>query len=389
VNTDQTLGIKLWLMGACAFCSLASMRVADAMLPVLTAAFDATTERAAQTISAFALAYGLLQLVYGPLGDRFGKVKVIALATLACTAGNLAAAAAQNLDWLIASRAMSGAAAAGIVPLTMAWIGDTVPFEERQPVLAKLLGATVFGMTCGQWAGGLLADSLGWRVAFVLLGAAFMLCGGGLLWQTLRAGPSQAARSSTPLAFRAILAAPWPRAVLLLAALEGALAFSALAFVPLYLHQRFGVPLSATGGFVATFGLGGLLYSAVARRLIHVLDQAKLAAIGAWLACASFALIAAAGAWWIVLIACFVAGCGFYTLHNVLQVNATQMAPEARGTAVSLFACCLFFGQSLGISAAAWTVDHLATTVVFATASGGLLAVGLTFSALLRRQTSR
>jgi len=379
-------GVKLWLMGICAFCSLASMRVADAMLPVLASTFEATTERAAQTISAFALAYGVLQLVYGPLGDRFGKVKVIALATLACTVGNLAAATAQSLDWLILCRALSGAAAAGIVPLTMAWIGDTVPFGERQPVLAKLLGATVFGMTCGQWAGGFLANTLGWRIAFVLLGAMFVLCGGGLLRQALRSASKQAVRGAHTLAFRTVLAAPWPRTILVLAALEGAFAFSALAFIPFYLHQRFSVPLSSAGGFVATFGLGGLLYSAISRRLLQTFAPAKLVTISAWFAGLAFACIAVANAWWIILVACFVAGCGFYTLHNALQVNATQMAPEARGTAMSLFACCLFLGQSLGISAAAWLTDHVTILLVFASSSIGLLLVGLVFAALLRRR---
>ena len=60
----------------------------------------------------------------------------------------------------------------------MAWIGDSVAYEERQEVLAQLLGATVFGMICGQWAGGLLADLFGWRSAFV-----------GLRWFSWPAAP--------------------------------------------------------------------------------------------------------------------------------------------------------------------------------------------------------
>jgi hypothetical protein len=44
-------------------------------------------------------------------------------------------------------------------------------------------------------------------------------------------------------------------------------------------------------------------------------------------------------------------------LHNTLQVQATQMAPAARGTAVTLFACSLFFGQSTGVLLMAQSVD--------------------------------
>jgi MFS transporter, YNFM family, putative membrane transport protein len=53
---------------------------------------------------------------------------------------------------------------------------------------------------------------------------------------------------------------------------------------------------------------------------------------------------------WLAVPAIACIGLGFYMLHNTLQVNATQMAPEARGLAVSLFAFFLFTGQSLGVA---------------------------------------
>src|SRR3954451_5954663 len=117
----------LWLLSTCCFASMASMRVCDSLLPSLQADFGVTMGHAAQAISAFALAYGVMQLVFGPLGDRFGKIRVIALSTLACTAGNLGAALSIHMGHLVAARVLSGAVAAGIVPLTMAWIGYKVP----------------------------------------------------------------------------------------------------------------------------------------------------------------------------------------------------------------------------------------------------------------------
>jgi predicted MFS family arabinose efflux permease len=66
-----------------------------------------------------------------------------------------------------------GAAAAGIIPLTMAWVGDNVPYEHRQETLARLLGATLSGMIAGQWLGAWITDALGWRYAFWGLVAVF------------------------------------------------------------------------------------------------------------------------------------------------------------------------------------------------------------------------
>src|ERR1700730_8263924 len=116
----------LWFLSTCCFSSLASMRVCDSLLPSLSQQFQVSTGHAAQAISAFALAYAVMQLFFGPLGDRHGKVRVISFAALAFTVGNIGAALSMHLDQLVIARVVSGAAAARIVPLTMAWIGDMV-----------------------------------------------------------------------------------------------------------------------------------------------------------------------------------------------------------------------------------------------------------------------
>ena len=73
------------------------------------------------------------------------------------------------------------------------------------------------------------------------------------------------------------------------------------------------------------------------------------------------------------------AGTGLYMLHNTLQVHATQMAPEARGAAVSLFALSLFTGQSAGVWISARIVDQFGTRPVFAVAALGLPLLALEF----------
>ncbi len=383
-STQQSM---FWLVSGCAFTSMASMRICDAMLPALSQEFGISAGQAASAISAFALAYGVLQLVYGPLGDRFGKTRVIGTATLACSLGSALVASAGSLEWLVLSRALSGAAAAGIIPLTMAWIGDTVAYEERQPVLARLLGATVFGMICGQWAGGLLADVLDWRSAF--WGLTLIFCASGaLLLKHASAAPRQAAPAAGGVwrAYQAVLQKPWAQVVLLVTAMEGAFAVSALAFIPSYLHLRFGLAMPVAGGLVALYGIGGLLYSRTARWMLQRWGEQGLARLGGLATGLAYGSIALAPDWQWVPPACLLAGFGFYALHNTLQTNATQMSPTHRGTAVSLFACCLFFGQSLGVVAAGWVTDHFSARAVFATSGLGLLVLGLVFAGAVQRR---
>ena len=73
-------------------------------------------------------------------------------------------------------------------------------------------------------------------------------------------------------------------------------------------------------------------------------------------------------------------------LHNTLQVNATQMAPAARGSAVSLFALSLFTGQSVGVWLSGKVVDAYGTEPVFAAVSLGLVLLGWDFRRRLKIQ---
>ena len=63
--------------------------------------------------------------------------------------------------------------------------------------------------------------------------------------------------------------------------------------------------------------------------------------------------------------ACLAAGAAYYLLHSVLQVNATQATPHARGAGMSLFATSFFLGQAAGVAAAAPIVDRYGAPAVF------------------------
>ena len=80
------------------------------------------------------------------------------------------------------------------------------------------------------------------------------------------------------------------------------------------------------------------------------------------------------------------AGFGFFMFHNTMQANATQMAPHARGTAVSLFASFLFLGQSIGVVMAAGLIERIGTSAVVALGGAVMAVEGVVFAWLLRRR---
>lgn len=422
---DDTRGMVLLLAGA-AFFSGVALRICDGLLPRLASDFSITAGTAGQVVLAFSVAYSLMQLLSGPLGDRFGKANMVALALAACSVMSAVASLMPHFELLLLVRIGWGMAAAGIIPLAMAWIGDNVPYAQRQAVLARLLLGTLSGLTAGQLAGGLFGDAeAGWRGAFLSLALGYTLIAGLLLWRLSRLSrwaqsplPESAATAElqpapstaeavvlAPVAISAkspgesglararrqtlaILATPWNRLVLWATFFEGLFLLGPLAFVPTMLHREFALSLSAASGLIAFYALGGLVYAMLARRLILALGERRMVLIGGLLMGSGMA------AWWLSPLAwtaapvAFLVGFGTYLYHNTLQVLATQMAPESRGTAVSLFSFSFFFGQAMGVTGAGWAFDHLGGGVMLSASVVALPLVAWRFSRALALRPS-
>jgi len=233
------------LLAVAGFFSGAALRICDGLLPRLATDFGVTAGTAGRVVITFAVAYGFSQLGYGMLGDRFGKARVVCLALFASALGSLACTLAPGFDALVALRVLWGAVAGGVIPMSMAWVGDNVPYEERQATLARLLIGVMSGMTAGQLGGGLFADSaLGWRGAFGTLCAGYLVVGTLLLLRlrTIAHGVplkrQPGAHVLAPIA--AVLAMPWSRVVLAAVMAEGIFLLGPLAYLPAYLHRASG-----------------------------------------------------------------------------------------------------------------------------------------------------
>lgn len=383
-SADSILGVTL-----AAFCSMAAMRLSDPLLPAISNEFGILTGEAAQIASAFAIAYGISQFGFGPLADRFGKLKTLGWAVLLSVMANCAVGLSTHFDTIVVWRAVAGATTAGIVPLAMAWIGETVSYTDRQTTLARFLYGVLGGAIGGQIIGGVCADLGHWRAGFFLVAVLYLLCwlqlrlSGQLKISTEYGHPADRVGALTH--FRNVFSTPWSRFILLVVGIEGCFLYGALVFIPSYLHLERHFSLTEAGLLMASFGLGGLLYASTAGRLLKRLGEAGLVRSGGLLLGVAFLMLLAPGFWIIPAIAVFAIGLGLYMLHNTLQTQATQMTPASRGTAMSLFACSLFLGQSIGISVAGSIVNQFGFDPLFWIAGISLLALSIWIAAILSR----
>ena len=371
-----------------ALASGVAMRRADPLLPRLAAEFAVSLGQVSLVITLFAVAYGLAQLLFGPLGDRFGKYRVIAWACAASALTSLACALSQGLPSLMIARLAAGASAAAVIPLAMAWIGDVVAYERRQAVLARFLIGQISGFAMGVWGGGYAAEHLDWRTPF--FGVAGLYAVVALVLQVVRrrlpaaaVRPPQAPGNAVQRMVRefgAVLALRWARVVLLTVLLEGACLYGPFAFIASHLHLRFGLPLSTVGALVMGFAAGGLSFALSAPVLVRRLGEVALVRTGSLLMAAALLTLAVAPAWGWAVPACMALGLGFQMMHNTLQTHATQMAPERRGAAVAAFASSLFLGNAMGVALAGALVGRVGTGWVMAAGAAGLPAVGWYFN---------
>jgi predicted MFS family arabinose efflux permease len=359
---DIRTAIILLALGG--FLSGCALRICDGLLPRLASDFSITAGTAGRVVISFSMAYGLAQLVFGPLGDRFGKARLVCVAMFGCAIGAMLCAMASGFEALVGVRVFWGIASAGIIPLSMAWIGDAVPYEQRQATLARMLMGTLTGMTAGQLAGGLFADSaLGWRGAFATLSVGYLIVALLLLtrMRTLHTPPAPAGKGRFAFAgqLASVVRNPWARTVLLIGLGEGIFLMGPLAFLPAYLHLRFGVSISTASAFIALYAVGGFVYALTAKHIVRRFGERRMVEAGGVVMGLGFVAWYFTPVAWIAAPVALLVGFGTYLFHNTLQTHATQMMPAVRGTSVALFASCFFFGQAIGAFWAGPAFDHI------------------------------
>ncbi len=302
------------LLAVAGFASQAMVRVTDSLLPQIAIDFGTTVGEASIVVAAYAVGHGAIQLIIGPFGDRFGKYRTVATMCALATILVALCGTVQSLSALAVARFASG----------------------------------VFG----------------WREVFFVLAAMFALATAGLVFELMTNPRTRAAPHATETRggfvadYAAVLSNPWARFVILAVFIEAAVGWGAFAYVGADLHLRFSLTFGAIGLIVGTFGLGGLLYAASVSLLVNRFGQAGLAQFGGVLLGLAYLTLAVGGSATLAPVAVTAIGLGFYALHNTLQTNATQMTPEARGTAVAIFSSAIYLGQTLGVTAGAVVFDR-------------------------------
>ena len=360
-----------------AFVVMADGRVIATVLPQVAGDLGTTVAGVGAALTAYLLAYGVFQLVWGPLADRVGPMRIVATVAIAFAPVLAVTALVPTLEALIGMRLLAGAVAAAFFPSALATVGYLIPYEDRHQAVAMLLAAVAAGQVMGATLGGLLAEVVDWRAMFVVDGLLMALLVAPL-WRMRSATPVPERAATSPFeAHRRLLRTG--RALVLYTAVlvEGALFFGGTAYLGALLRERYGLSYAVIGLIVALDGVAILVTSRAVARLARRFGENRLIVGGGLLMGGAFLFALAVPSWLAVIPAVISLGAGFSLCHTTFQIRATELAPLARGTAISLFAFSLFLGSGVGTAALGALVEVEGYDALLATCGVGLVALGL------------
>lgn len=297
--TARAASAIFWLLTAVNFLNYLDRIVFVAVGPALKEAFGLHDGQVGVTASAFLLVYTVAALPMGLVADRGSRTKIIAIGVALWSLATWYTAIAHTFAELFVGRAVLGIGEASYIPAGAALLAAYYPAARRAEVLSRWGASTLVGTAVGFIAGGVIAQHIGWRFAFVLCGPPGLLLA-WLIWRATdrkaydeadrRAAQALAARMPTvsrathgfwsALAgmfaqVRAVLRSPTVRVTILLQALGLFVATPSLVFVPIYLKAHFHLGLQTTalvtGGVLIPAGVlgtiaGGVLADRLGRR---------------------------------------------------------------------------------------------------------------------------
>lgn len=364
-------------------------RVIDPVIPQISEQMAVHITTAATLASASAIAFAVVQLPLGMVADLFGKPKVILTCLIILGIANVVGAFANSFELLLATRVICGLGAGGVFPVGMGLTGDLFPVEKRRVAMSRIMAGALTGNLLGASFSGLVGDLFGWRGVLSILGSFILVISLAVAWGfrhqlTLPGKPVDPQVIAAN--YRRILSHPNARLCYLGVFIEGICIFGMLPYVASFL-QELGEPrLSIAGLVIGGYAVGGLFYAATVSRLLARFGDNTLMIVGAALISSQIAIVGFGPPWPVQFVNFAVMGCGFYLIHGGFQVFTSEIAPDARASAVSLQAFCFNCGQFSGPLLYGFGLTYVGKVPTLVTAAVLMLLVGILCAKLLHHR---
>ncbi len=348
-----------------------------AMPPMLIAiAHDLGVPLAAivQAASAYFLAYGLMQPVWGIVSDSLGRVRTMRLTLLLAAVMTILSAFAWSPLTVGVFRGMAGAFFGAAYPSSLIYLGDTVAVSRRQHQIAQLMVGVALGTALASLGAGVVAQVFTWRAAFVVTGVAALVMAVAL--RRLAEPVRQTARRHPLAPLGDAVRSRWAMLVVLLAFVEGMVLLGVLTVLPSAVEAA-GATAGVAGAVTGVYGVAVFGSARLVGRLSRRTHPSRLIAMGACAALAACAALTISRSPAVAVLVALLLGLAWVSMHSSLQTWATEVIPHARAAIVSLFAGALFVGSAVAAAAVAGLVQAERYDEVFLLAGAITVPLGV------------
>lgn len=356
----------LLVLGMAGFIVTADNLVVSPILPAIAHSIHSDIARAGLLITAYMLPFGIFQVIYGPLADRFGKKQVIAFALALFTLATGLCALGKTIMSLILFRALTGIFAAAIIPISFALIGDIFSVRERQGAIGSFLGLAFLGQGFSMIIGGVIAYILSWRGVFITY-AILSLVPTLLFLKNYSRLPGESQPQQHPFApFKKLLRETNHLLTYLLILLEGLFILGSFSFIGSYIAHVYRFNNLLIGMIMTVFGIMTVIGGRLTGKLALRIDARRLLSCGIAIAALANLTIFLSGRYLFLLVLGTAGlGLGFVLAHSTLLNMATEFSPNSRGAAMSLVAFFFMSGGGIGTAIAGFLIAKFGLEPLF------------------------
>ncbi|EFL25438.1 major facilitator superfamily transporter [Streptomyces himastatinicus ATCC 53653] len=363
--------LALFTAGLATFALLYSTQ---ALLPAISDDLHVQADQASWSVSAATLALALMVVPLSALSERFGRRTMMTVSLTVAVAVALVVPYAPDLGWLIALRAVQGAAIAGIPASAMAYLSEEV--EPR--ALVGAIGLFVAGNSVGGMSGrlitGWVADDYGWRMGLAAVGVMALVCGIAFRLLIPKArnfspaavSPRALARTVTRHLSDPLLCRLYAIGALFMTVFGGVYTVIGYRLV----DEPFGLSQSMIGSIFLIY-LVGTVSSAATGKLVGRLGRRGALYVAVSMTTAGL-LLSLADSLALVLLGLVLITAGFFAGHAAASSAVSRTAKTGRAQAAALYQTAYYTGSSAGgtLGAMAFHTGGWTGTVAL-----GLLAV--------------
>lgn len=371
------------ILGFMAFLANGDNYAAAPLIIKIAEDLDLTVSTAAISVTAYMLSFGVFTLLFGPLSDRFGKVRIINIAAIGTAIFSMLGALAFNLPSLIFFRAMNGAFGAGIFPVTMALVGQSFDDKNRHKALGKVMGLMFLGGATATAIGGALAYLGSWRLVYLIYGIGELTLA-FIMFKTLKRDPAVVDKLNFIEAYKEPLINPRFMRLVITIFFVGFSVFGSFTYSGKLLQELTGYNLMIVGLILSLFGIGTVVGGRIAPKLKQLLKHGFLVSAGVIGGMSLFALSAYSNVY-ILGLSLFGFGVAFIFLQSTLISTAQEKLPKMRGTAMSLASFNMFVGGAVGTTFNGMIMENYGTSQIFYNTSYVILTVGILAAIFISR----